>query len=149
MRERSPIQSAALVVGLVLLLVGILGFIPGITSNYDELKFAGHNSDAQLLGLFDTSILLNLVYLLLGVAGLALARTYEGARSYLIGGGVIYLALFLYGAIWGADETSANFIPVNWADNVLNLVLGTGMILAGLALAKEVVRTDRTTAPAV
>jgi hypothetical protein len=149
MRERSPIQSAALVVGLVLLLVGILGFIPGITSNYDELKFAGHDSDAQLLGLFDTSILLNLVYLLLGVAGLALARTYEGARSYLIGGGVIYLALFLYGAIWGADETSANFIPVNWADNVLNLVLGTGMILAGLALAKEVVRTDRTTAPAV
>jgi Domain of unknown function (DUF4383) len=149
MRERSPIQSAALVVGLVLLLVGILGFIPGITSNYDELKFAGHDSDAQLLGLFDTSILLNLVYLLLGVAALALARTYEGARSYLIGGGVIYLALFLYGAIWGADESSANFIPVNWADNVLNLVLGTGMILAGLALAKEVVRTDRTTAPAV
>jgi hypothetical protein len=149
MRERSPIQSAALVVGLVLLLVGILGFIPGITSNYDELKFAGHNSDAQLLGVFDTSILLNLVYLLLGVAGLALARTYEGARNYLIGGGVIYLALFLYGAIWGADESSANFIPVNWADNVLNVVLGTGMILAGLVLAKEVVRTDRTTAPAV
>jgi hypothetical protein len=149
MRERSPIQSAALVVGLVLLLIGILGFIPGITSNYDELKFAGHDSDAQLLGLFDTSILLNLVYLLLGVAGLALARTYEGARNYLIGGGVIYLALFLYGAIWGADESSANFIPVNWADNVLNVVLGTGMILAGLVLAKEVVRTDRTTAPAV
>lgn len=149
MRERSPIQSAALVVGLVLLLVGILGFIPRITSNYDELKFAGHNSDAQLLGLFDTSILLNLVYLLLGAAGLALARTYEGARSYLIGGGVIYLALFLYGAIWGADESSANFIPVNWADNVLNVVLGTGMILAGHALAKEVVRPDRTTAPAV
>jgi Domain of unknown function (DUF4383) len=149
MRERSPIQSAALVVGLVLLLIGILGFIPGITSNYDELKFAGHDSDAQLLGLFDTSILLNLVYLLLGVAGLALARTYEGARNYLIGGGVTYLALFLYGAIWGADESSANFIPVNWADNVLNVVLGTGMILAGLVLAKEVVRTDRTTAPAV
>jgi hypothetical protein len=149
MRERSPIQSAALVVGLVLLLVGILGFIPGITSNYDELKFAGHDSDAQLLGVFDTSILLNLVYLLLGVAGLALARTYDGARSYLIGGGVIYLALFLYGAIWGADESSANFIPVNWADNILHVVLGTGMILLGLALAKEVVRTDRTTAPAV
>ena len=149
MRERSPIQSAALVVGLVLLLVGILGFIPGITSNYDELKFAGHDSDAQLLAVFDTSILLNLVYLLVGVAGLALARTYEGARNYLIGGGVIYLALFLYGAIWGADESSANFIPVNWADNVLHVVLGTGMILLGLALAKEVVRTDRTTAPAV
>ena len=149
MRDRSPIQTAALLVGLVFLLVGILGFIPGITSNYDELKFAGHNSDAQLLGLFDTSILHNIVHLLFGVAGIALARTYDGARNYLIGGGVIYLALFLYGAIWGADEGGANWIPVNWADNVLHLALGSGMILAGLALAREVVRRDRTTAPAV
>jgi hypothetical protein len=149
MRERSPIQSVAILVGLVFLLVGILGFIPGITSNYDELKFAGHDSDAQLLGLFDTSILLNIVHLLLGVVGLALARTYEGARNYLIGGGVLCLALFLYGAIWGADEGGANWLPVNWADNVLHVALGTGMILAGLALAKDVVRRDRTAAPAV
>ena len=149
MRDRSPIQSVAMLVGLVFLLVGILGFIPGITSNYDELKFAGHDSDAQLLGLFDTSILHNIMHLLLGVAGLALARTYNGARNYLLGGGVIYLALFLYGALWGADEGGANWIPVNWADNVLHVALGTGMILAGLALAKEVVRRDRTTAPAV
>jgi protein-S-isoprenylcysteine O-methyltransferase Ste14 len=149
MRDRSPIQTAALLVGLVFLLVGILGFIPGITSNYDDLKFAGHNSDAQLLGIFDTSILHNIVHLLFGVAGLALARTYDGARNYLIGGGVIYLALFLYGAIWGADEGGANWIPVNCADNVLHLVLGTGMILTGLALARDVVRRDRSTAAAV
>jgi hypothetical protein len=149
MRERSPIQSAAMLVGLVFLLVGILGFIPGITSNYDELKFAGHDSDAQLLGVFDTSILLNIVHLLLGAAGLVLGRTYEGARNYLIGGGVLCLALFLYGALWGADESSANWLPVNWADNVLHVALGAGMILAGLVLAKEVVRRDRTTAPAV
>jgi Domain of unknown function (DUF4383) len=149
MRDRSPIQTVAMVVALVFLLVGILGFIPGITSNYDDLKFAGHSSDAQLLGIFDTSILHNIVHLLYGVAGLALAPTYDGARNYLIGGGVIYLALFLYGAIWGADEGGANWIPVNWADNILHLVLASGMILAGLALAREVVRRDRTTAPAV
>src|SRR5919201_2193922 len=79
MRDLSPIQSVAMLVGLVFLLVGILGFIPGITSNYDELKFAGHNSDAQLLGIFDSSILHNIVHLLLGIAGIAMARTYEGA----------------------------------------------------------------------
>ncbi len=110
MRERSPIQSVAMLVGLVFLLVGILGFIPGITSNYDDLKFAGHDSDAQLLGIFDTSVLHNIVHLLFGVAGLALARTFAGARSFLIGGGVIYLALFAYGAIWGHDEGGANWI---------------------------------------
>jgi hypothetical protein len=137
-----------MLVGLVFLLVGILGFIPGITSNYDDLKFAGHDSDAQLLGIFDTSILHNIVHLLFGVAGLALARTFEGARSYLLGGGVIYLALFVYGAIWGHDEGGANFIPMNWADNILHVALGAGMVLLGVALGKEVVRRD-TAAPAV
>jgi uncharacterized protein DUF4383 len=148
MRDRSPLQQAALLVGGVFLLVGILGFIPGITTNYDELKFAGHDSDAQLLGLFDTSILHNIVHLLLGVAGLALAKTYESARTYLLGGGVLYLALFAYGAIWGADEGSANFIPMNWADNILHLGLGLGMVGLGVVLGKEAVRRD-TAAPAV
>ena len=143
MRDRSPIQTAAMVVGLVFLLVGILGFIPGITSNYDDLKFAGHNSDAQLLGIFDTSILHNIVHLLFGVAGLALAKTYDGARNYLIGGGVIYLALFLYGAIFGADEGGANWIPVNWADNVLHVALGAAMIALGLVLGREPIPVDR------
>ena len=148
MRDRSPIQSAAMLVGLVFLVVGILGFIPGITTNYDDLKFAGHDSDAQLLGLFDTSILHNIVHLIFGVAGLTLDRTIEGARTYLLGGGVIYLALFVYGAIWGADEGGANFIPMNWADNILHLALGAGMVLIGVALGREVVRRD-TAAPAV
>ena len=148
MRERTPVQSAALVVGLVFLLVGVLGFIPGITTNYDELKFAGHESDAQLLGIFDVSILHNIVHLVFGVAGLALARTFSGARQYLIAGGVIYLAIFLYGALFGADEGGANFIPMNWADNILHLALGLGMIGLGVVLGKEAVRRD-TAAPAV
>jgi hypothetical protein len=149
MRDRSPIQSVALLVGLVFLLVGILGFIPGITSNYDDLKFAGHDSDAQLLGIFDTSILHNIVHLLLGVAGLALAKTFEGARTYLIGGGVIYLALFVYGALWGHDEGGANFVPVNWADNILHVALGGGMVVLGVVLGREVVARRDTAAPAV
>jgi Domain of unknown function (DUF4383) len=148
MRNRTPIQSVAMLVGLVFLLVGILGFIPGITSNYDELKFAGHNSDAELLGIFDTSILHNIVHLLFGVAGLALARTLEGARTYLLGGGFIYLVLFVYGAIFGHDEGGANFVPIDWADNILHLALGAGMIVLGLVLGREVVRRG-TTAPAV
>jgi hypothetical protein len=143
MRDRSPIQSAALVVGLVFLLVGILGFIPGITTNYDDLKFAGHDSDAQLLGIFDVSILHNIVHLLFGIAGLALAKTAEGARTFLIGGGIIYLGLFVYGLIFGADEGGANFVPVNWADNVLHLALGLGMVGLGYVLGKEPARRDR------
>jgi Domain of unknown function (DUF4383) len=145
MTDRSPLQSAALLVGLVFLLVGILGFIPGITTNYDDLKFAGHNSDAQLLGIFDTSILHNIVHLVFGIAGIALARTWDGARTYLLGGGLIYLALFVYGAIV-TGEKGANFIPMNWADNILHLALGGGMIAVGYLLGRDVITRRTATA---
>jgi hypothetical protein len=145
-RDRSPVQSAALLVGIVFLLVGILGFIPGITSHYSDLKFAGHNSDAKLLGIFETSILHNIVHLLFGIAGIAMSRTWEGARTFLIGGGLIYGVLFVYGAIFHGEKSS-NWIPVNWADNILHLALAAGMILLGLALGKEMTRRDA--APAV
>jgi hypothetical protein len=145
MRDRSPIQSAALLIGIVFLVVGILGFIPGITTNYDELKFAGHDSNAQLFGIFDTSILMNIVHLLFGIVGIALARTMESARTYLVGGGLVYLVLFVYGAIWHG-ETASNWIPVNWADNILHLALGVGMTAAGVVLSRGVVHR---TAPAV
>ncbi|MDI9949424.1 DUF4383 domain-containing protein [Rhodococcus sp. IEGM 1305] len=69
---RSPLQLAALIVGVVFLLVGVLGFIPGITTNYDMLTFAGHHSEAKLLGVFEVSILHNIVHLLFGVAMVAL-----------------------------------------------------------------------------
>ena len=46
---RSAVQKGAAVVGVVFLLVGVLGFIPGATTNYCELAFASHHSQAQLL----------------------------------------------------------------------------------------------------
>ena len=125
------VRTMASVVGAVFLLVGILGFIPGITSNYDTLTFAGNNSDAKLIGLFEVSILHNIVHLLFGVAGLAMAKNAKSATTYLIGGGIIYLVLTVYGFV--IDQTSAaNFVPVNTADNWLHLLLGIGMIALGL-----------------
>src|ERR671926_935837 len=119
--------SSSARVGAVFLLVGILGFIPGITSNYDTLSFAGHGSDAKLLGLFEVSILHNIVHLLFGVAGLAMAKNARSATTYLIGGGIIYLVLTVYGFVID-KASSANFVPVNNADNWLHLLLGIGMI---------------------
>src|SRR3954453_19841815 len=87
----TPLQKAATAVSIVFLAVGVLGFIPGITTNYSTMTFAGHQSDAMLLGIFEVSVLHNIVHLLFGVVGLALARTASGARNYLIGGGVVYL----------------------------------------------------------
>jgi hypothetical protein len=132
---RTPVQKAALAVGAVFLLVGVLGFIPGITAHYDQLTFAGHHSEAALLGIFNVSVLHNIVHLAFGVAGIALARTFNTARAYLIGGGAIYLVLFIYGLVIDR-ESSMNFVPVNSADNWLHLGLAAGMLALGLALGR-------------
>src|SRR5687767_13090985 len=134
--DRTAVQKAALAVGIVFLAVGVLGFIPGITTNYSALAIYSHHSDALLLGIFQVSILHNIVHLLFGVAGFLLARTVSGARNYLVWGGAIYLVLFVYGLIVG-QRSAANFVPVNTADDFLHLVLGGGMIALGLALTRR------------
>ena len=131
--DRTLVQNVARLVGIVFLLVGIAGFIPGLTTNlYDGLEFAGTDGTAELLGIFQVSVLHNIVHGLFGLAGLTLAATPSGARTYLIGGGAIYLALFVIGIIGGGD-----WIPVNDADNWLHLLLGAGMIGLGVLTTRE------------
>ena len=135
---RSAAQLVAGAVGAVFLLVGILGFVPGVVSNFDDLSFAGHHSGAELLGIFQVSVLHNLVHLLFGVGGLLLAR--RGTRPatlFLLVGGLIYLVLAVYGAAIEHDTSALNFVPVNEADSYLHLGLGAVMILAGALTARE------------
>jgi hypothetical protein len=128
----SPAQLFAVAVGAVFLLVGVLGFIPGITTDLDDIAFAGTDSRAELLGVFQVSILHNIVHLAFGVLGLYAARTIAASRLYLVAGGFVYLVLTLYGAV--VDKASdANFVPLNTADDWLHLGLGLGMIGLGLA----------------
>jgi len=135
MRDRTPIQSVAALAGVVFIVVGILGFVPGVTTHYGDLSFAGHGSGAKLLGIFQVSVLHNLVHLLFGVVGLVLAKTAEGARTYLLGGGVVYLALWVLGVVGGGD-----WIPANTADNWLHLGLGIGLIALGYVSGRSTVR---------
>jgi hypothetical protein len=129
-------QKAATAVAATFALVGVLGFIPGVTADYDQMEFAGHESGAMLLGIFQVSVLHNLVHLLFGAIGLLLARSWSGARGFLVGGGAVYLVLWVYGLVVG-DREGANFVPVNSADDWLHLALGVAMVGIGLALSNE------------
>lgn len=135
--DRTPVQNIARLAGVVFLLVGVAGFIPGITTNlYDGLEFAGDGGNAKVIGLFEVSVLHNLVHGLFGLAGLALAKTASGARTYLIGGGAIYILLVIIQAIGAGD-----WVPLVGADLWLHLALGLGLIGLGYGLTR-----DRTTA---
>ena len=106
--------------------------MPGVTSGlYRELDFAGAASEAHLLGLFRVSVLHNVVHLLFGIAGLALGRTAVGARTYLLGGGALYLLLGLLGLAGGME-----WLPANRADDWLHLALGVAMAALGAALTR-------------
>lgn len=132
----TKMQIVAAVTGAVFLLVGVAGFIPGVTTDYDTMEFAGHESEAMLLGIFQVSILHNIVHLIFGVAGLALARSWNGSRMFLIGGGLVYAALWIYGLLVD-KEHQANFVPLNTADDWLHFGLAVAMVGAGVLLSRE------------
>ncbi|MFD1151939.1 DUF4383 domain-containing protein [Saccharothrix hoggarensis] len=128
-----PVRAAAMAVAVVFLLVGVLGFVPGLTADLDRIAFAGPESHAHLLGVFQVSVLHNLVHLLFGAVGLVAARAASSARAYLVAGGAVYLLLWVYGLVVHKDS-GANFVPLNAADDWLHLGLGLGMVALGLAL---------------
>ncbi|QZT61869.1 DUF4383 domain-containing protein [Mycolicibacterium austroafricanum] len=130
------VQGAAMIVATALAVIGVLGFIPGVTSGLDQLSWLGQHSGARLFGVFAVSAVLNITHLVVGAAGFFFARSYAGARAYLLVGGLLYLGLWLYGVLveFGSD---AHVIPLNAASNWLHLGLGAVMTLLAVTLAGQ------------
>ena len=132
---RTDIQRAALLFGIIFLGVGVLGFIPGITSDYGRLDVFD-DVGAKLLGIFGVNILENLVHLLYGVAGVAAARSWSLSQNYFLAGGAVYIVLWLYGLLID-EQSGANFFGLNMAAHWLHLVLGLAMVAAGFLLGRR------------
>jgi len=129
----SPAVTYARVFGVVLTLVGILGFF--ITTEQDVVE--------SLLG-FDVNLTHNFVHLATGllgvVAGFAMLAY---ARTYAIVLGVVYTALGIWGLVVGDGFDPFGLLGnVNMADNFLHLaigVLGIGAYVASKEQGTEVI----------
>jgi hypothetical protein len=73
------------------------------------------------------------VHLATGLLGLALWRSYFGARAYAIGLGVVYTAVAIWGFVIGSGESILGFLPINTEDNVLHLLIALAGLMAGVA----------------
>jgi uncharacterized protein DUF4383 len=128
MDSRSPAQVFALVIGATLVVAGIAGFFYNASFGTGD----GTERDA-VLGILDVNGWHNVVHVLSGLLGLALAGAYDGSRLYALGFGAIYLVVALLGFVAGDGDEIFNLIPVNTEDNVLHLLIGIAGVGAGLA----------------
>jgi hypothetical protein len=126
--SRSAAQVFALVIGATLVVTGILGFFYNASFGTGD----GTERDA-VLGILDVNGWHNVVHVLSGVVGLAVAGAYDGSRLYALGFGAIYLVVALLGFVAGDGDEIFNLLPVNTEDNVLHLLIGLAGVSAGLA----------------
>lgn len=110
-------QTLAKLFGAVFLVIGILGFVPGITS------------DGYLLGIFEVDTLHNIIHLLSGILALVLAKDAMKAKLYFKVFGVVYALVTIIGFLHGSSVLG--LIGVNLADNLLHLIIAVAALIIG------------------
>ena len=118
------IKKLAWVFAVVFVAVGILGFVPGVTSN------------GNLLGIFEVDTVHNLVHLVSGLifawGALASEKT---AQSVFKVFGVVYALVAVIGLVQG--DTVLGLIATNTADHILHIVIALVALYAGFGMKEE------------
>ena len=117
------VKTAAILFGIVFLAVGILGFVPGITTDVNGMP--------MLLGIFHVNpahdfvhIASGVVFLLCGMAGPGPSRTFFKIF------GVVYALVAVMGFVVG-NGMIFGLISNNTADTWLHVVLAVVMLYLG------------------
>jgi hypothetical protein len=124
-------KSAALIIGLLFIVVGILGFV--------ENPIIGDSQDA----VFHADQFHNYVHIGSGVLFLLVALAAPSAAGgFMILFGLVYLALGIIGYVqFGKDAMGKvlGILHVNPNDNYLHIGLGIVILLAGIVTRKTVI----------
>lgn len=120
-------RTFAMIFGVVFLIIGAGGFIPGL----NMMDHSGHAADAEVtlrsffgyeLGMFPVNVLHNIVHLLFGVWGILASKSYSGSRVYFRTIAIAYALLTVLGLIPGL-RTTFGLIPLYGGDVALHAVL--------------------------
>jgi Domain of unknown function (DUF4383) len=117
------VRYFALVYGIVFLLVGIAGFVPGLLAPPDAgRELAITTGFGRLFNLFPVNVLHNLVHVAFGIWGLAAYRTFSASRLYARAVAAIYGVLTVMGLI-PVLATTFGLIPLYGHDVWLHALL--------------------------
>jgi len=116
-------KAAAIIIGIVFLAVGILGFIPNPLVSPD--------------GIFAVNSMHNLVHLVSGVVILWGAYGFGAALGLKIIGIVYAIVAILGFFMVGEDQMLLGLIHVNEADKWLHVVLAVVILAAGFGLPDD------------
>ena len=114
------LKTLSIVFGIVFLAVGVLGFVPGITS-----------ADGHLLGIFHVNAVHNVVHLLSGAVALYAGMTSaDAARWYFRLFGLVYAAVAALGFVYG-DQAILGLVANNMADTFLHVAIAAAALIIG------------------
>ncbi len=113
--EFKPGQYFALIVGILFVLVGIMGFIPGLLREPavapDAAGLAYTDGYGYLMGLFPVNVLHNIVHLLVGGLGIFASLSLGSARLYSGVLALFYGSLALMG-LFPVTQSTLGLIPI-------------------------------------
>jgi hypothetical protein len=106
------VRLFALISGIVYLLIGILGFIPGfVAAPVGAPGLAVDAGYGYLFGIFPINVLHNIVHLSVGFWGVLSYRSYSGSRTYSKGLAIFYGLLAIMG-LFPILRTTFGLIPI-------------------------------------
>lgn len=128
---RSVAQALTILFGLGFVVIGVAGFVPSLTDNAADITTRGPDSPAELFGIYEVSIVQNVMFIATGVVALLAANGPRMARTFLVVAGLAYLALFAAG-MWIDLGSERNVLSVDESSNWLHFGLGAAMFLLAL-----------------
>lgn len=132
-------RTFATIYGVVFLLIGIAGFIPGVTTPHQNPDITIGAGLGLAFGLFPVNVLHNLVHIAFGIWGLA-SRSFSAGRTYAMAVAIIYGVLTLMGLV-PVLQTTFGLVPLYGHDVWLHAVLA--LVAAWVAFAPRA-DADRT-----